>query len=378
MMCVRDTFRAKLAIRGLMEKEKTLLESALEYARAGMPVVPLHSIRSGKCTCGDQNCPAPGKHPRTKNGLKDATTDETSIKKWWSKSQWPNASIAGVGGEFLCLDVDSKSGGLDSLEDLIADNAQLPDTAVSLTGLYPEGRGRHYWFRLPKNTNLASAVGVREGIDIRCARGYAVMPPSPHVSGVNYEWVVPFEEIEEAPDWVMDLAPAATTGDSSWTPIKGFRMSKEVKMFLSGKFEVPLGEQRIFLCKAARSVLTTGKTVDETADVLFEAIQECDQDEERPWVYEDVVYLVEDMFRSPPSSALESEQGNQTWDDYLERNDWSNARRLVSCFEEGHLIHIQEWGKWYIFEDGQWQEDDGTRLRLVWEQETTNMFSEAS
>ena len=55
---------------------RTPLEAALAYGRRGWGVFPVHSIRAGRCTCGKLACERPGKHPRTRNGLTDATTDE--------------------------------------------------------------------------------------------------------------------------------------------------------------------------------------------------------------------------------------------------------------------------------------------------------------
>ena len=70
------------------------LEAALEYARLQWPVVPLHTPDdSGVCDCPKRaDCESNGKHPRTLNGLKDSTTDEAKIRRWWSI--WPHANVA--------------------------------------------------------------------------------------------------------------------------------------------------------------------------------------------------------------------------------------------------------------------------------------------
>lgn len=334
----------------------------------------------GHCTCGRPDCPSPGKHPRTKNGLTEATTKIATIRKWWGRNQWPNASIAGVGGKFLALDVDVKNGGQGSLEALIQDNAPLPETAIAETGLYEGQRGRHYWFKVPEGRHVASKISIRKGIDIRCSRGYAVLPPSPHASGVTYEWIVDFDEVSEASDWLLALAPEAIKGDSTWSPNPKFRMAKDVREFLAGKHLIPPGEQRDFLTRAARSVLTTGKSVDEAADLLYEGndgeggISACDQSRE-PWTYEDILYVVEDVFRKPPTSEMQKEFAEEgyTWD------DWGNAQRLVDSFPEGALFHVHEWGKWYVWdpEASGWIEDDGTVVRRKWESVTKRLWDES-
>src|SRR5262245_34186061 len=66
-----------------------LLQAALSYARRGWLVLPLHTARHGACACG--HVPCPGKHPRTAHGVKEATIDEETIRRWWQ--QWPEANV---------------------------------------------------------------------------------------------------------------------------------------------------------------------------------------------------------------------------------------------------------------------------------------------
>lgn len=363
---------------------KSMLQHALEYASQGLPVIPLHNAEpDGTCTCGMPYCRNQGKHPRTRNGLTDATTQQALIRKWWS--MWPNASIAGVGGKFLCLDVDSKNNGDASLEKLIADNAPLPNTAIAETGKYNGTRGKHYWFSVPEGKQVASKVNVRKGIDIRCARAYAVLPPSTHASGVQYEWLVPFEEHTEAPGWLLSLVPAAIPGQSKWEPPENFRMAKDKKDFLTGIYQPEPGEQRSFLCAAARSLLSTGKTIDETAELLWEGHDGqgglcCCTWSDDPWTLEQVLFIVEDEFRKPPSTPLEKDFSDEESDQiFKECTDMGNGRRLVSCYPEDHLFFIPEWGKWYIWnqEEAKFVEDKGDILVKRWEEETEVLKQEA-
>ena len=46
-------------------------------AMADVAVIPLHTPKDGRCDClAGRQCPHPGKHPRTANGLDDATRDK--------------------------------------------------------------------------------------------------------------------------------------------------------------------------------------------------------------------------------------------------------------------------------------------------------------
>ena len=95
------------------------LDAALAYARAGLAVLPLHHpIGEGKCSCR-KACGSIGKHPHTRNGYYDATTDEATISAWWER--WPNANIGiatGMISGLVVLDVDPKNGGDANLEEL--------------------------------------------------------------------------------------------------------------------------------------------------------------------------------------------------------------------------------------------------------------------
>ena len=108
---------------------QTPLAAALGYAARGWPVFPVHSIRRQGtiCTCGNRACGSPGKHPRTPNGLKDASLDAAVIRGWWQR--WPDAGVAVATGRGLAvIDVDIHKGGDDSLVDARRALGELPDT----------------------------------------------------------------------------------------------------------------------------------------------------------------------------------------------------------------------------------------------------------
>src|SRR5262245_46943648 len=106
-----------------------LLAAALAYAARGWPVFPCHNPRpDGGCSCG-QKCGRTGKHPRTQHGLKDATTDEATIRRWWK--QWPEANVAvatGAASNLVILDEDSYKGGDQSRVELERMYQPLPET----------------------------------------------------------------------------------------------------------------------------------------------------------------------------------------------------------------------------------------------------------
>ncbi len=184
--------------------DKIKLDSAKLLAQRGWHVFPVHSVRDGACTCSKADCTSSGKHPRTKRGFKDASTDLNQIERWWQS--WPDANIGlstGPSG-LAVLDVDAKNGGFDSLKALLDQHGELPDTLVCETG----GEGKHYYFIRPEG-GLPSKNGViASGIDFKCDGGYVIAPPSNHSSGKEYVWqdfIDPNQkEIAELPQWISD------------------------------------------------------------------------------------------------------------------------------------------------------------------------------
>jgi hypothetical protein len=160
------------------------LSAALQLAARGWRVFALHHAIDGQCSCGKAACDSIGKHPRTINGLKDASTDAQQIARWWQK--WPHANIGvrtGGCSNIVVIDIDPRHGGSESLAALEQQYGALPPTVESLTG----GGGRHLIFAHPGQI-IRNRSGVRPGIDVRADGGYVVGPPSNHASGQQYGW----------------------------------------------------------------------------------------------------------------------------------------------------------------------------------------------
>ena len=174
-----------------------MMDAAQEYARRGWYVFPVYETDGESCACNKADCTHQGKHPRSHNGLKDATTDPQAIAAWWAR--WPSANIGiatGASG-LLVLDVD------DGGEDSLANHSSLPDTVETITG----SGGRHFLFKRPEGYKFKSCSKIEPGLDVRADGGYIVAPPSIHRSGRRYEWDAMSEpdEIPLAcpPEWLV-------------------------------------------------------------------------------------------------------------------------------------------------------------------------------
>ena len=76
--------------------ELELIAAALFYIRNGFPMFP---------------CKPRRKEPLCQHGFKDATTDEETVKAWWTK--WPQANLGmptGSASGLLFLDCDPRNG----------------------------------------------------------------------------------------------------------------------------------------------------------------------------------------------------------------------------------------------------------------------------
>jgi hypothetical protein len=216
-----------------------LLRAALEYAKCGWQVIPLHSPNGKGCSCGRADCASVGKHPRTRNGSKDASRDPAVIRAWWRR--WPDANVGIASGPesgLLVLDVDGKAGE-QSLVDLAQRGFILPDSYSVRTG----SGGQHLYFTWPDGADVRnSARKIAAGLDVRGAGGYVVAPPSIHASGQRYEISEAATQPAPCPEWLLSLiqeppAPAdrqsatapATVGDAGIIP-KGKGDTEKLKL----------------------------------------------------------------------------------------------------------------------------------------------------
>ncbi len=185
------------------------IHRALEYAHRGFSVLPIYAPHvDGTCTCRKgENCSSAGKHPRTRNGVNDATTDTAIIKQWWTQFPVANIGIAtGKRSNLICLDVDPRSDGEDSLTELMNKYEILPKTYTVSTG----GDGLHFYFLYSPGVSKNSAGLLGNGLDIKTDGGYIVAPPSRHASGKFYE-IGNSSPLAKLPEWIETCLINAST-----------------------------------------------------------------------------------------------------------------------------------------------------------------------
>lgn len=175
----------------------TMLVIAQKYIKAGFSVIPLE-----------------GKIPliQWKEYQERFATDE-ELKEWFENTDNNIGIVTGKISGITVVDIDAKSGGLETLKTL-----HLPLTWAVKTG----GGGWHYYYKY--NENCQQTAGIYQGIDIRNDGGQVVAPPSLHKSGLRYEWSYKEDEMAEFPielfqqreivkkDWASIITSGATQG----------------------------------------------------------------------------------------------------------------------------------------------------------------------
>jgi putative DNA primase/helicase len=255
---IEDTYLNSKQIQ--RESDDDLLNHALHYARAGYPVILLHNLeqKNGvlQCSCSNgTECLYSGKHPRTRNGSNDATTDEQRILHWWEK--YPSSNIGLLAGKevgFFVLDIDIRTepiayNGELALEEmreqykalLGGDYSPLPETLTARSG----SGSRHLYFRYNLDLDIKnSASKIGEGLDIKSDGNYIVAPPSNHKSTNKYRWFGVNTQIEDAPDWLhYEIQVAMREADSKSTSVSS--------AFSRGNNneKISVGKRNVYLCK---------------------------------------------------------------------------------------------------------------------------------
>lgn len=215
-------------IRRALEHGKPfpLLDEALAYAGHGYLIFPLWHVTSSttgnlRCVCSDgPQCGSPGKHPRTRFGLTEATCDPAVIAAWWRR--WPFANIGMPAGanRLAVIDVDPDHGGTDTITVLDQYVTEKTRGAVDLWAtrvIDTGGGGWHLIYQAPeggiksgRNTFGDDAPGV----DTRGRGGYIVAPPSLHPAGRRYTVRDNGHTIAPWPDCLTPLLEQAPRDES--------------------------------------------------------------------------------------------------------------------------------------------------------------------
>ncbi len=177
---------------------------AAMYRAVGLQVVPSH---------------LPSEHQNWKRpaladwkSLQEELVPDATFERWYASrgehARRPNMGILSgrASNNVFVIDLDEYKtpDALNWWQGILAEhnNRIEPETCQQVTG----GGGRQLFFRAPPGWH-APTNKTPIGVDIRGQGGFAVLPPSQHISGKPYAWkegCAPWEcEIAAAPDWLL-------------------------------------------------------------------------------------------------------------------------------------------------------------------------------
>jgi hypothetical protein len=377
--------------------EPTMLDWALEYARAGFRVLPVHTIRNGACSCGGMKGCKPGKHPianLARHGLRDATTDENTIRAWWSKFPDANLAIAtGTESRLVVVDIDGPEGEA-SLAELEKFHGPVPLTVQVRTA-----RGRHLYFDYPPGVErIKSSSRQNLKIDIRGDGGYVVAAPSKHHSGKSYELIDRDAPLAQCPDWLVQFADGSSIGRTDPIAVTNLLPERggistlaadltaihvpppyseaEAERIRSALAYIPAEKRDVwFTVGAALHWLGWGEEgyslwrewSFSCPEKFDEAVQEKTWESfDRPYQGQRLtiatVYQLALDGGWPGRSAAVGQVSSRAIDqgpqeEFFRKTDLGNARRLVKRHGQD-LRYVPPWKKWIVWQDDQWSVDE--------------------
>lgn len=363
--------------------------AAAAYAALGWRILPVWPIRAGRCGCGKNDCPSPGKHPITNlvpNGLNGATNDVATIRGWWERV--PDANIATI--DWLRIDVDIRGGGLDAWGDLVAMHGR-PDTVECHT---PSG-GRHFYFQPPAGWKPSNKTGqLPAGIDVRGAgTGYTLLPPSNHMHGDRYVWEASSRpgDVTPAPlpPWLVDMLrpdegerPRPAVAIDADEPVELDRLGLKPIHLAAIKRPPVDGEDRSSIDQSVISALVAHGATDGQIAHIFRnyPIGTGGKFAERGATYLEISIANARRWLAGQGERVNGHVAAGGGGDLhvVEHcTDWGNARRLVRHFGD-RLRYVAEHGAWYVWDGRIWKRDTTGEVYRLAKKTIANIYVECA
>lgn len=307
--------------------ETTNKDDALLYAQElGWRVFPIYEIGpDGRCACG-KDCSSPGKHPRTRNGVKDASSDPLQVSAWWNAWPWANIAIAtGFDSGVVVVDLDVKP---DKGIDGVASWAALGIETSTLEARSGSGVGRHLFFAAPDFARIKNSASlIAPGIDTRGEGGYLLVAPSNHLSGGMYEWLNG-NRLARYPDALVELTRAGP-GHTGTTGTHG------VPSNAPGRYGP--GQRNDALTRVAGVLRAKGMT---EAPILSALLTENEIHCDPPLPQEEVENIARSICRYKPGQ-------------YYAFTEKGNSERLVHLFGD-RFRWVTTWKRWLVWDERRW------------------------
>ena len=344
----RDNVDSHEAVHWLAGRQENPAQ-LFEYLKHDLPVFPLHDMAGGKCSCG-KHCASPGKHPRTADGFKSASSDPDQIREWLKK--WPGCNWGMATGQqsgIIVIDIDGKSDGFESWDALRNEHPEPIETPIVTTG--GDQRGEHWYFGYPESGLIKSSSGkLGRGLDIRSDGGYVVIPPSATV--YSYEFDLSFQDAELAflPAWLREKLIAI--------PEERERVGERI-----GQLEVIReGERHQTLVAVAGSMRQSGLVEEEIRAGLEALAKSRFSKGSHPVARDEIREVVEWVAEKPRSFHC---------------TDLGNAERLIDQYGDS-LLYCHPWRMWLSWDGQRWKLDDTAQVKRWAHRTVRSIYTEAN
>ena len=155
-----------------------------EYIDAGFRIFGLHGVTNEKCECGNPECKAFYKHPRTSNWQHTPDWSDEQLETMETMGQF-KVGFGVLCDGYLIVDIDPRNGGEIGFARLQKD-LDLDLKALSGFVVATGGGGHHIYFKLQEKLALVSHHNNYQGIDFKSS-GFVVGAGSLHLSQMLYE-----------------------------------------------------------------------------------------------------------------------------------------------------------------------------------------------
>jgi len=156
------------------------------------------------------------KAPLTRNGFKDASTDDVRILTWWE--QHPTAMLGlttGSASGIAVVDIDLKGdiNGFESVKNLEKELGELPGTFETRT---PSG-GAHKYFKIPDGVSIPCTQNQKLALDLRADSGYVIYAESKNTDGQEYAITKQLPMAELPKNWIEFFQSGKAKNDATLT-----------------------------------------------------------------------------------------------------------------------------------------------------------------
>ena len=194
-----------------MNNPSRLSLAAQSYAQRGWYVFP---------------CKAGRKEPATRSGLRAATDDVPSVRRYWGQADW-NIGIHAGRSELVIIDLDlhglilTRERSVEETPGIITWQRMLDHFNggrwVETYTVVTAGNGLHLYFAQPAGLDAGpSSVELGLGVDVRAGESYVIAPPSvaegpPFVDANKPRWEQSLYELVDdrepavMPAWLVDM-----------------------------------------------------------------------------------------------------------------------------------------------------------------------------